>query len=235
MGIMVCGGCPQRLLACVPMDYDALYRFRFRDIDQAKRVDVWKVISKFIYEKCDEPEVTLDGACGLGEFINSVPSHERWALDLGINGENLDSAINFQQTSFTAAELPVGYFDLIFLSNVLEHLQNQYEVNDLLVRAKTLLGPQGQLAIMGPNFKYCVKEYFDCADHFVPLTHISVSEHLAAAGYEIQSVIPRFLPYSFRSKLPAGPRLIGAYLRFPAVWRILGKQFLIIARPITVK
>lgn len=213
------------------MDYEALYRFRFRDIDQSKRVEVWKEISKFVFHKCHEPAVTLDGACGLGEFINSVPSKERWALDLGINGEGLDPLVQFQQTSFTAAKLPVGHFDLVFLSNVLEHLQDQYKVNELLLHAKPLLSVQGRLVIMGPNFRYCMKDYFDCADHFVPLTHISVSEHLAAAGYQIEKIIPRFLPYSFRSRLPAGPKLINAYLRLPILWRILGKQFLIIAKP----
>ena len=60
---------------------------------------------------------------------------------------------------------------------------------------------------MGPNFKYCAKDYFDCADHLLALTHVSVQELLFAAGYTVTEVVPRFLPFSFRSRLPAWPAL----------------------------
>ena len=40
----------------------------------------------------------------------------------------------------------------------------------------------------------------------------------------------RFLPYSFRSRLPANARTTRLYLSAPALWRVLGKQFLVIAR-----
>jgi hypothetical protein len=83
--------------------------------------------------------------------------------------------------------------------------------------------------VLGPNFKYCAREYFDCADHTLALTHVAVAEHLFAAGFEVGEVVPRFLPYSFRGSLPAGPGLIRAYLRTPIAWRFLGKQFLLIA------
>jgi hypothetical protein len=56
---------------------------------------------------------------------------------------------------------------------------------------------------MGPNFRYCAREYFDCADHTLALTHVAVAEHLHAAGFEPVKVVPRYLPYSFRSRLPA--------------------------------
>ncbi len=69
---------------------------------------------------------------------------------------------------------------------------------------------------MGPNFRYCAKEYFDCADHTVILTHVGVEEHLYAAGFESESVVPRFLPYSFRGRLPASAALTRRYLGTPA-------------------
>ena len=43
-------------------------------------------------------------------------------------------------------------------------------------------------------------------------------------------MVPRFLPYSFRGLLPPSPALTSAYLRTPALWRLLGKQFFLIAR-----
>jgi hypothetical protein len=83
---------------------------------------------------------------------------------------------------------------------------------------------------MGPNFKYCFKDYFDCSDHIIALTHVSVAEHLAAAGFDVSRVIPKFLPFSFRSRYPAGPTLTRLYLKLPLAWKFMGKQFLVEGR-----
>ena len=42
----------------------------------------------------------------------------------------------------------------------------------------------GRIAIMGPNFRYCAGEYFDCADHTLIFTHRAIAEHVYAAGFE---------------------------------------------------
>ncbi len=83
---------------------------------------------------------------------------------------------------------------------------------------------------MGPNFKYCFKEYFDFADHNVILSELGLAEHLYGAGFEIVRIVPRFFPLSFRSGglLPVTPLIIKLYLSIPFVWRFIGKQFLII-------
>jgi hypothetical protein len=81
---------------------------------------------------------------------------------------------------------------------------------------------------MGPNYRYCAGEYWDCADHYVALTHVAIGEHLYAAGFEPERIIPRYLPYSFRGILPPSPALTRTYLRMPMAWRLLGKQFLVI-------
>ncbi len=47
--------------------------------------------------------------------------------------------------------------------------------------------------------------------------------------FKIKKVIPRFLPYTTKSRLPKHPLLIKIYLRIPLLWRIFGKQSLIIA------
>nr|MDP9333384.1 hypothetical protein [Actinomycetota bacterium] len=75
-------------------------------------------------------------------------------------------------------------------------------------------------------------------DHTLALTHVSVQEHLIAAGFEVQEIVPRFLPFSFRSslpfsfrsRLPASARLTRLYLRVPLLWRLAGNQFLLFAR-----
>jgi hypothetical protein len=64
----------------------------------------------------------------------------------------------------------------------------------------------------------------------VALTHVAIAEHLYAAGFEPERIIPRYLPYSFRGILPPSQRLTGLYLRTPPAWKLLGKQFLVIGR-----
>jgi 2-polyprenyl-3-methyl-5-hydroxy-6-metoxy-1,4-benzoquinol methylase len=211
------------------MDYAALYRYRFKNVNQLQRIKVWSPISRFVTSLADSPVRVLDPACGLGEFINSCPATEKWAADLGLDGSTLEKSINFIQGSFFDINLPDAYFDLIFLSNFLEHMKDQEQVHECLNLARTKLRPGGVIIVMGPNFRHCPKEYFDCSDHTVILTHVSVEEHLHTAGFEIRRNVPRFLPYSFRSRLPAWNWTTNIYLKLPFLWRILGKQFLLIA------
>ena len=106
------------------------------------------------------------------------------------------------------AELPADHFDGVFASNFLEHLLRPG--GDLRVPRTDARrdGPAtGGSRSWGPNYRYCSKEYWDCADHYVALTHVAIAEHLYAAGFEPQRVIPRFLPYSFRGILPPSPTL----------------------------
>ena len=97
-----------------------------------------------------------------------------------------------------------------------------------LARLKVSMAAGGRLAVMGPNFRYCARGYFDCADHTLALTHVAVAEHLHAVGFAVTAVIPRFLPYSFRGSLLASPELTRTYLRCPVLWPVLGKQFLVL-------
>jgi hypothetical protein len=128
------------------------------------------------------------------------------------------------------AELPDGHFDGIWVSNFLEHLLSQEGVATFLEKMHGATAPGGHIAIMGPNFRYCPKEYFDMADHTLIFTHRAIAEHLYAAGYEPVRIVPRFLPYSFTGRLPPSPTLTRRYLRTPAAWPFLGKQFLVIGR-----
>lgn len=194
------------------------------------RVVVWNEISRFVVSIAGGPQVVLDPACGLGEFINSCPADERWAMDIGFDGSMLTPGVRFTRGSFLESDsaLPREHFDLVFASNVLEHMSDQSSVNSFLVKAREVLRPSGRIIVMGPNFRYCMREYFDCADHVVPLTHIAVEEHLVAAGFRVTKTIPRFLPYSFRSRLPASARATRLYLKVPIAWRVLGKQFLVV-------
>ncbi|MBA3706239.1 MAG: methyltransferase domain-containing protein [Bacteroidetes bacterium] len=214
------------------MNFDRIYEYRFAGIENAKKQQAWREISKFIYKKLGSPDKILDPAAGFCEFINHVPSKEKWVIDLNepfIN-KYCDPTINKLIGNNLEIKIPENYFDGIFVSNFLEHLHTQEQVSLFLDRMHKALKPGGKIAIIGPNFKYTYKNYFDFADHTVVLTELGVAEHLYGATFSIEKVHPKFLPLSFRGKLPPIPFLIKLYLRFPLFWSFFGKQFLLIGK-----
>ncbi len=212
------------------IDYPRLYEFRFRDVDQAAKQAVWTEIAAHVYAAMGSPARVLDPASGRGEFLNAVSATERWAVDAVDQRRFLDPDVHSSVSDIFEADLPPGHFDGVFASNLLEHFSSQEDVARFLVHMREVMAPGGRIAILGPNFKYCAKEYFDCADHTLALTHVAVEEHLYAAGFEIDRVVPRFLPFSFRGILPPSPVLTRIYLQNRWAWPILGKQFLVVAR-----
>ncbi len=213
------------------MNYERLYSYRFRDIDQDGRAAVWREIAPHVHGLMGSPQKVLDPAAGRGEFIGSVPAKETWAVD----EVSYPEAAHKDDTKVVIspimdAELPTRHFDGVFVSNFLEHLPDQEAIAAFLEKMNQTMEPGGRIAIMGPNYRYCAKEYWDCADHYVALTHIAIGEHLYAAGFEPERIVPRYLPYSFRGILPPSPALTRLYLRMSPAWRLLGKQFLVIGR-----
>jgi SAM-dependent methyltransferase len=211
------------------LDHQRLYEYRFRDVDQVGREAVWSEIAAWIHRRLGEPERILDAPAGSCEFVNAVPAAERWALDRMRYGDPAEG-VRFVAGDVFEAELPAEHFDAVFVSNFLEHLPDPDAVAAFLARVRGWLRPGGRVAILGPNYARCADVYWDCADHTLALTHVAVEEHLYAAGFDPEETLPAFLPYSFRGRLPASPGLTRLYLRTPAAWRLLGKQFFVVGR-----
>jgi hypothetical protein len=210
------------------IDYEQLYDFRFRRVSQSARVGVWREIAAQVYEWLGRPQRVLDVAAGHGEFITAIDAPEKWAIDtVDFLGPLTD--VRRIIGDVREIELPDAHFDGVFVSNFLEHLDHADEIATLLCRLRGAMTIGGRIAILGPNFRYCAREYFDFADHKVALTHRSVEEHLHAAGFGVDRVVAQFLPYSFRGRLPTNPALVRAYVRFPMAWKVLGKQYLLLA------
>jgi SAM-dependent methyltransferase len=212
------------------IDSQRLYEYRFDGIDQAAREHVWREIAAYLYDMLGRPERVLDPAAGRCEFISATPARERWAVDEVAYPEAVaDAGLTVVTSDIMTADLPLDHFDAVFVSNFLEHLPDQNAIAGFLRKMRDVTRSGGRIAILGPNFRYCGARYFDCADHNVVLTEIAVAEHLHAAGFRVMRVTPRFLPYSFRGSLPASTRLTRLYLRLPLAWRLLGRQFLLVA------
>ena len=211
------------------MNYERIYDYRFKDVDDSAKRAVWHEIACWLHHRNGSPERVLDAAAGAGEFISAVPAGERWAVDLVDHGLTSIPGIHVQIAPIEHATLPDDYFDLVFVSNLLEHLPSPEAVAQSLARLREALRPGGRLVVLGPNFKYCSGEYFDCSDHILALTERSVAEQLYGAGFAVEEVVARFLPFSFRSRLPASSTLTRLYLRTRPAWRLFGQQFLVTA------
>jgi hypothetical protein len=213
------------------INYQRLYQYRFRNVDQSARTAIWREIAEYVHNLLGRPDKVLDPAAGRGEFINAVPAQERWAVDQVAYAEGTyDPGVRSIVSDVLIADLPQRHFTGIFVSNFLEHLPTQETVAAFLGRMYESTAPGGRIAVMGPNFRYCKSQYFDMADHTLIFTHRAIAEHLYASGFEPERVIPRFLPYSFTGLLPPSPQLTRLYLKFPTGWRLLGKQFLVIGQ-----
>lgn len=197
-----------------------------------RRAHVWKILCDNFFRTLIPKEASvLELACGHGEFINNIPAAAKFAVDI-----NPDSAlylvpgVAFSLISATdLAALGSSFVDIVFTSNFLEHLHDKAECDRVLAAVRDVLRPGGKFIIMGPNIRYAHREYWDFYDHHLPLSHLSLAEGLRMAGFEIVKSVPRFLPYTMRGKAPTYDLLIKAYLALPIAWKVLGKQFLVMA------
>jgi SAM-dependent methyltransferase len=214
-------------------DLQRTYFDRFSATGLEKRKRVWKILCREVFDKFSSPTHTVvDLACGYGEFINAVLAGRKMAVDLNPDTpKHLDRAVEFYPYAATdLSRVGIDIADLLFTSNFLEHLHNKVECDTVFQQAHHLLKPGGRFVVLGPNIHYAYREYWDYYDHYLPLSHLSLAEGLAQAGFEIERVVPRFLPYTMNSRMPTADVLIWAYLKTPLAWRFIGKQFLVVAR-----
>ena len=214
-------------------DLAALYRFRFHESERAQKMIIWKTLCENYFQRLIGAEkVVLDLACGYGEFINNIKAKKKYAVDLNPDAPKfLGPDIEFRFSRADKIEgLDDNSIDVVFTSNFLEHLKTKEECDAVLAEVRRILKPGGRFVIMGPNIRYLAAEYWDFYDHYLPLSHLSLEEGLVQAGYDVPTIIPRFLPYTTRSALPQHPFLIALYLKLPLAWRILGKQFLLVGQ-----
>jgi len=213
-------------------DLASLYRVRFKESDLPGKMRIWQALCKGFFQQFVPLDATvLDVACGYGEFINNIRAHRKHAVDLNPDTLRfLSSDIAFHQTrADNMTNVADDSVDVAFTSNFLEHLESKASCDNVLREVLRVLRPGGRFVIMGPNIRYLPGEYWDFYDHLLPLSHLSLEEGLAMNGFRVTRNIPRFLPYTTRSALPQHPILVSAYLKFPAAWPLLGKQFLLVA------
>lgn len=216
---------------------DAVYATRFSEDSPeqlAWRRRMWAVLVEDFFSRWISRDGTvLDFGCGLGEFINTVEAARRIGVDLRDSvTEHLESGVEFVSADDGwPSRVGRHTVDVVFCSNILEHLPDKGAVVALLRDFHRVLQPDGRLLVLGPNLRYSGPRYWDFFDHILPFTHLSLTEALAASGFDTETLIPRFLPFTTVGARKWPSFLARWYLRMPLAWKILGAQFFAVARP----
>ena len=196
-----------------------------------KRARIWRALWRFWFSKrIGADDTVLDLGSGYGDFINAVRAKRRIATDQwpGLRDYAEPSVEVIIGSVDEIAGIEPGSVDYAFASNLFEHLpQDQFA--SVLTHLRQLLSQRGTLTILQPNYRFAYREYFDDYTHVAIYSDISLADFLAAHGWEVLEIHPRFLPLTLKSRLPTSEMLIGAYLKSPL--KPLGKQMLVVARP----
>jgi SAM-dependent methyltransferase len=208
------------------MEENKYFQVHFKEF--AERDKIWKVIAGYLQSYISPSSNVLDLGAAYCSFINNIKAKEKYAIDLFENIEKYASkdVFVYKQSITQMDNLKSCYFDVIFASNIFEHLSTE-ELQKVISQIKRILKKDGKLIIMQPNFKYSFKVYFNDYTHKQIFTACSLSALLESLGFDILVRKDRFLPFSMNSGLPKAPFLVKLYLRSPI--KPLSGQMLIVA------
>ena len=215
-----------------PDELDQLYRNRFAQQGEM-RGDLWSVLCRDYFQRwVPETSTVLDVAAGHCEFINTIVAGRKLAVDLNpdlVNRAGADVEATVCRSD-AMDHIEDHSVDRVFISNFFEHVPREV-ILSTLVEVRRVLRPDGKLLVLQPNIRYCGKDYWMFFDHITPVDDRALVEAFATAGFDVELNIPRFLPYTTKSRLPSGPRLVSLYLKVPLAWKVMGAQAFMVGRP----
>lgn len=210
----------------------AIYANRFDGLTEYRR-KVWETLtSRFFQRLIPDESSVVDLGCGYGEFINAIDAKTRYGMDLNGDASGfLEDGVHYLNHDATCPwPIAQGSIDLVFTSNFFEHLPDKTALMAVFQCAYAALKPGGRLIAIGPNVRFLAGEYWDFWDHHIPLSERSLAEALRIVGFEIERMNAQFLPYTMSGRIRPPVFLLRLYLMFPILWRLFGKQFLLVAR-----
>lgn len=212
-------------------DQNAYFETRFPF--DPKRDLIWTPICQFLQKRyIPESSIVLDLGAGYCSFINHIKAKEKHAVDIFPKIAEFAGAkvITHIHSCMQMDFLQNNHFDVVFASNLLEHLTRSDSVATVMESAR-ILKRGGKLILLQPNFRTCPKTYFDDYTHLQIFTDRSLCDFLEANGFKIIESKPRFLPLTIKSTsdlpLPKLSTLVSLYLRIP--FKPFAGQMLVVA------
>jgi SAM-dependent methyltransferase len=172
----------------------------------------------------------LEIGAGYCEFINHIEAAEKTALDVNPDIKRFAAPDVRTVVGDLAAlrKMKAASFEAVFASNLFEHLERS-KILETIRGVFRILKPSGQFIILQPNIRFSARDYWMFFDHITPIDDRALAEALEISGFAVRRIVERFLPYTTKSRFPRSLWLLRVYLRLPIVWRLFGRQSLIVA------
>lgn len=190
--------------------------FETRLAHDPNRAKVWNHLCEYLGRWIGPDADVLELGAGWCDFANNVRARRVVAMDLDKTVERA-AASHVTPVVGDCADLSAfedGSFDVVFASNLLEHLDRR-DASRLLAEARRVLRPGGRLMLLQPNFRLNPGRYFDDFTHVSIFTDQSLSDYVVSEGFTIEQVFPRFLPLTMKSRGSKLTFLVPWYLRSP--------------------
>lgn len=198
-------------------------RFKF----DPGRLKVWTAITEHLQPYVGSNKTVLDLGSGYGDFINNIKAKKKYALDIGPDvKDHINKDVIFINKPASSLEtIPANTLDVVFSSNLFEHL-DRTQLDETMRAVNKRVKKNGTLILIGPNFRYAYRDYFDDYTHKTIFTHVSLADLMYEYGFVPVKVVPKFLPLTLKSRLPKSYWLTKLYLNLP--FSPMGKQMLLI-------
>ncbi|MBI4919689.1 class I SAM-dependent methyltransferase [Candidatus Azambacteria bacterium] len=207
--------------------YDKYFETRFPNYPYRDRM--FRPIVEYVQRYVPKDSIILDLGAGYCNFINHITAKEKHAADISNIIEKYadKNVICHVKNCANLDDIPNEKFDVVFESNLLEHLETD-ALEKTIKEIYRILKPGGTFIGLQPNFQYAYRSYFDDYTHRQILSHYSFQDILENYGFKMEKIYKKFLPFSFKTKLPRIPFLVKVYLRSP--WKPRAGQMLAIVR-----
>ena len=209
---------------------EEIYKLRFKE-ETEFRGKMWKVLCSEYFQRFVPPGATvMEVAAGYCEFINNIEAGSKIAVDINTDTRKLaggDVRVVITPSTDLSA-IASNSVDVIFISNFFEHITRP-EIADTVRECHRTLRKGGRLLVLQPNIRYVARDYWMFFDHITPIDDRALCELLELVGFTIRKALPRFLPYTTKSRLPKSLLLIKIYLKIPLLYRIFGGQAFVVA------
>lgn len=193
-----------------------------------RRSDVWVHICRYLQRWIPRQSAVLELGAGWCDFANHVQAERIAAIDLDATvltaaAAHVEAAIG---DCTDLSNFEDEQFDVVFASNLLEHL-DRTAADKTLAESARVLRRGGRLILMQPNFRLNPGGYFDDFTHVAIYTDRSLPDYLRSRSWVIETVLRRFLPLTMKSRASRLTFLVPWYLRSPI--KPLAGQMLVVA------